>query len=511
VSDSEDLTGRKRILVNVVSSWVGQLVFIVSGFIMPRMIDRELGQELLGIWDFCWSIVSYLNLASLGIGSSVNRYVAKYRAAGEIEELRRAVSSVFAIQLVLATIVTIGTTLLYIGLPAMFGRQLGVHLADTRMIVVFLGGSIAVQMAFDAYRGVITGCHRWDLHNGVQAGAYAVTVVCMFVSLLLGGKITSLAVIYFIGTSTGEMVRVFMAFRVCPELKIGVRYLSREHAAKMFVFGSKTLLLAIPPLLIFQTVSLQVAATLGPAALALLMRPTGLARQIDTFLKKFTFVLSPIMGSLDGAGQQSQRGAVFLGASRWCAALAMPAALGLALLGDSLLVLWMGPHYVVPGLMQIIAFGMFLPMAQSPAGQVLVGMNRHGRIGVISLVLVVLMLIGGHSLHLATGYRVQGAALTSVICLIVPYGLLVPAAACRALGIPILQYLRGTFSRPFVAVLPFAATLMACRWLLEGRPAAILIVAISSGAVVLFISYWFLILEARHRDALLKSLKARLA
>ena len=138
-------------------------------------------------------------------------------------------------------------------------------------------------------------------------------------------------------------------------------------------------------------------------------------------------------------------------------------------------------------------------------------MNRPGRSGIISVVLVVLMLLGGHSLHLATGYRVQGAALTSVICLIVPYGLLVPVAACRALGIPILQYVQVTFARPFVAVLPFAATLLACRWFLEGRPAAILIVAISSGAMVLFVSYWFLILEDRHRDALLKSLKARLA
>mgnify|MGYP001608045093 FL=1 len=105
----EDLTGRDRLLSNVLFSWGSYLVFVVAGFVMPRMIDRHLGQVTLGIWDFCWSLVSYLNLAGLGIGSSVNRYVAKYRAANDIDKLRKAVSSVMCIQLIVAAVVLIIT------------------------------------------------------------------------------------------------------------------------------------------------------------------------------------------------------------------------------------------------------------------------------------------------------------------------------------------------------------------------------------------------------------------
>jgi len=72
----EDLTGRHRLVSNVIFNWGGHFVFIIAGFIMPRMIDRRLGQEILGIWDFAWSLVSYFQIVGMGIGSSVNRFVA---------------------------------------------------------------------------------------------------------------------------------------------------------------------------------------------------------------------------------------------------------------------------------------------------------------------------------------------------------------------------------------------------------------------------------------------------
>ena len=46
-------------------------MFIVAGFLMPRMMDYYVGQRLLGVWDLGWSIVSYFELAQIGVGSSV--------------------------------------------------------------------------------------------------------------------------------------------------------------------------------------------------------------------------------------------------------------------------------------------------------------------------------------------------------------------------------------------------------------------------------------------------------
>ncbi len=72
VSKKEDLTGRERLISNTLWGWGSYAVVLVIGFIMPRLIDRRLGQVELGIWDFSWSLISYLSYSSLGIGSSIN-------------------------------------------------------------------------------------------------------------------------------------------------------------------------------------------------------------------------------------------------------------------------------------------------------------------------------------------------------------------------------------------------------------------------------------------------------
>lgn len=87
VGGGEDLTGRSRLAVNTITVWACELVLMVSGFILPRLIDSQIGQEPLGIWDFGWSMVLYLGLVQCGVASSVNRFVAKFRAADDLAGL----------------------------------------------------------------------------------------------------------------------------------------------------------------------------------------------------------------------------------------------------------------------------------------------------------------------------------------------------------------------------------------------------------------------------------------
>ncbi|MFN2187883.1 MAG: transporter, partial [Candidatus Promineifilaceae bacterium] len=115
----EDLSGKDRIVKNVFTSWGSHLILIVIGFIMPRMINDHLGQVSLGIWDLSWSFVNYLTLAGFGVGSSVNRYVAKYRSLNDYVSLNKALSSVVFIQFLIALSVALGTGALVWMLPSL--------------------------------------------------------------------------------------------------------------------------------------------------------------------------------------------------------------------------------------------------------------------------------------------------------------------------------------------------------------------------------------------------------
>src|SRR5688500_952816 len=78
---------RIGLLRNVLWSWGGHAVMIAAGFLLPRFIDREAGRDVLGVWDFSWSMVGYFSLIQLGIGASVNVYVAKHLADNDTKQL----------------------------------------------------------------------------------------------------------------------------------------------------------------------------------------------------------------------------------------------------------------------------------------------------------------------------------------------------------------------------------------------------------------------------------------
>src|SRR5262249_29785140 len=75
-----------RLVRSVFANWAGEAVFVVSGFILPRLISTGMSQEQLGIWDFGWSMRSYVLLAGGAFGSGAGHYVARYRASQQWPE-----------------------------------------------------------------------------------------------------------------------------------------------------------------------------------------------------------------------------------------------------------------------------------------------------------------------------------------------------------------------------------------------------------------------------------------
>ena len=486
---------------NVLTSWGAHLIFIVSGFVMPRLIDHEVGQRALGIWDFGWSLVSYFELAQVGIGSSGNRFVAKYRAVNDAVGLNRAISTMTAIQIVAGLVVATTTTVLVYILPVWFGDRLGTDMQAARWVVGFLGASLAIEMGFDGYRGVITGCHRWDVHNALGSGAHLATTAGMIVALMVTGDLRSLAAVYLLGMIASESLRAVLAHKVCPELHMSVRLVSLVEARQLLTFGGKTVIDALSRLLLFQANNLMVATHLGAAALAVFARPGALVRHGETLINKFAFVLTPAASSLKSSGQRNELRRLFLDSTRFAAYIVVPMSLTLALLGDLIMRLWMGPKYDSGPVLLILVIGYFLPMTQRPALQVLMGMNLHGWVGVSSLLMALMGLSLSYTAVVVLGWGMTGAALAVTVPLMLGKGLFTATYACHKLGVPAGEYVRKSFLGPLSCGIPFAAALLLGRWAFQGSTAQTFVGALATGGLVLVPLYWRTALPAgiKHR------------
>jgi O-antigen/teichoic acid export membrane protein len=503
-ADREDLAGRKRLTYNVLTSWGGYLVYIAAGLVMPRMIDRHAGQAALGIWDFGFSAVVYLTLAQLGVGVAINRFVSTYRATGDVTGLNRAVSSAMAIQLVAAAVALVVTAVAVVLLPSALGPRFGPQLADAQWVLAVLGVDVAVIMAFDVYRGVLTGCHRWDVYNGVEAATYSATIAAMIIALLFGADIRVLAVLHLLGDVVRQWARAVATHKVCPELRIRLSDARWSEAREMLGFGGKAAVQVLSRFVLLQGNSLVVAAVLGPTLLAVYARPGALVRHVETLINKLAFVLVPTASSLQAAGDERRVRELLVSSARYAAGLTLPIMLLLAILGDHILELWMGPHYRQGAVLAVLALGHVLPLTQQPAISILRGLNVQGPIVVTSLVSSAVGLVLGAVLVGMLEWQLMGAAVAIAVPLSLGNGVAVAVMASRRAGMTLVAYGRVAFVEPLACCIPFAGALLLIRAHVQGRPVAALGLAAVAGVVLLLPIYWRFLMPPTLRSRVLR-------
>jgi len=459
----EDLTGRERLVKNVSTSYLSHAVFMIFGFILPRVISDHVGQVGLGIWDFSWSFVNYLSLSMIGIGSSVNRFVARYRATGDTLSLNKIVSTVVAVQLVIALFVFIAAIALAYAIPNFFSARLGSDAELAGWVVGLLGGALAVQMAFDAWRGVLSGCHRWDYYNTLNAGSYAVISLCMLTALYAGQGLIAMATIYFVGTILTELLRYKIARTICPEISLKRSYINRDDARKVIKFGAKTILLALPSMVTVQTVFILIVAQMGPASLAIIARPLALVRTVSVLVGKYTSVLVPTAGSLQSQGKFEELRAFALQSSRNGWLIAIPPLTFLFVLGDRVVDIWMGPDYAYWAISAILAGGFLLPISQGALLRILIGLDAHGGIAKISAIATLGAVIIALAMTVFTGWSLPIAAALIAVPIGIGVGLTILIYGFRHLKIGFGEYFRAVLFDGIVLLAVTCGALLALR------------------------------------------------
>ena len=463
------MTGRDRLVWNTAVSWASQITVIMAGFIMPRLMDEKLGQTTLGIWDFAWTFVNYFNLMNLGIGSSVNRFVAKYRTERNHDALNVAVSTVTAIQFGITLLVVLMVLIVYEFIGIYYTQKLGPSLATAQYVVVLLGLSVAVEMLVHSARGVITGHHRWDIHNGLYAASSFLSLLLMATALLMGGGLVSVSIAYLASITLTEVARVALALWVAPEIRVWPKYVSWEQAKHLFAFGIKSLLLSFPQVILVQSVNLVTVAMLGPASLAVFARPFALIRQLYTLVFKFTMMLTPTVGSLQAMKNQDDVHAFFKSTLRFNFAVAIPAIAVFALLGDLVVEVWMGKAYQNWLLMAILAIGHLMAIGQDGIIRIMQGLDMHGRVALYLIMTVVVCTGIVFAILFAQGgqWSLIHSALLLTIPMTVSFGIVVPVYSCIAIGISLFDYIRYALLMPLIYNLPFIVALAVTRLLYE--------------------------------------------
>lgn len=498
--------GRERFGRNVAFAWGSHIVSAITGFVVPRMISDQLGQATLGVWDIAWSFVSYFGLVQFGMGGSISRYVALYRAQNNIQGMNQSISTIAVFQRSVGWLALVFAMAVAWWILPLFGSRLGDALDTARWVVLVLGVEVALSISLSAYRSVIVGCHRWDLHNTVTAVAYGVVAGGMIGVLLLGGGLVALSLVNCVTMVGAELVRWRLAYRVCPELRIERRLTSWNNFREQANYSIKTLIPSISNLMSDQGLSLLIAAFLGPARLAVFSRSRSLMYLLRTLAAKFGMIVVPTACALHAKNDRHALRSTLLTTPAIISSLLLPVLIAMGVFGDLVIRLWMGDAYVLHGLLTILCVGTYATLVQEPIWSLLAGMNIHGRIALAklgaSLGSIALLTAGLWVFH----WDLLGAAVCFALPQLLVDGIATPMYACRVVGVSKRLFIWQVIARPALCNLPFGASLVVSSSLRNTHP-ALEISLVSLGSIGTLACYLRWLITKQVRDQVVKRIR----
>ncbi len=475
---------------SVVVNWSGHIVFILGGFLLPRLISDHLGQEQLGVWDFGWATVAYFNLLSAGIASSVNRYVAKFKASSQWDKMSEIVSCCAFFFSCSAAIGVALTIVIVFTLPWICPSAFLPYLSEMRILLFFLGLTVSIDLFLPSYVGVISGSQRYDLLALIEGGCYFFLISWIVFILFLGTNLSVLGGAVFFMRCTEGVLKILTARRLCPQIRLSLSLVSRQGLRTVFAFGGKTLMETMAKIGLYQGNSMLIAYLLGPASLAVYARSMALILHANKFLFHFGRVFAPAASRHKATGHiESLRGLVLSGAQNG-ALIAIPFALVLGILGNSLLRVWMGSSYAEFSLLPTLALGHFFSQSQVAIFYILMGTNRHGMASLASLACSMLSLVGTFFLITYFRFGLFGVGLSISLAIATPYLTIIPYLAAEIAGISLLDYFIKTLKKPLFLCLPFACVLVGARQWAGPSDYHILTYGLGLGGMVLLPIYW---------------------
>lgn len=492
-------SGQSQIAGGVAVSWGAQLILIAAGFIIPRWIDHGLGRATLGIWDLAWSLVSYLTLLEAGIGSSVNRHVALYLVKGDLKSVNRMVSSVAVVQRAVGVVVIALTLGIAFNLPLFLHDQPAALMVDAKWLVLILGSSIAFSLSGAIFTGVLTGCHRWAAHHTVYACTNLINAIGMCWVLKAGFGIVALAVVHLVGEVLGRIVRAILAYRACPGLSVRMRNVDLATTREMMSFGGRMFIGRMSGVLMVQTVNVLIAGHLGPAALALFSRPRSLIRQAAVFPQKYAFMLGPAAAALSGERRTDELQQFVKESTRWGICISLPVMVFMAVDGGLLLKIWMGQGYANASLMVLLTLGFTAEIVYQPLNTLLLGLNLHGRPGLVSVIGAICAVALAYA-AVAAGAGMNAVALAIAVPWSIVHGVYLPFYTCQRLHMPVWSFLKEVWTKPLSSAVPFGLALFAGQLIFPAKPLWAVASGGIAGALILLVLYWLWIFPEETRD-----------
>lgn len=448
---------KNELRAGVILSYINLGLSTIIPYVYTPVMLRMLGQEEYGLFSLANSAVSYLSLLSFGFGSTIIRYISKYRAEGDRKSEEKAFGFFLALYGVLAVLVFSCGMVIANNIEPIFHRGLNdSELAKMKTLVLIMSINSALSFPNSVFSSMITAHEKYIFRKLVDMLSTVIAPLANIVALYLGyasvGMATAATIIQ------GLMLPINIVYCLKKmHIKPVFAKLPMELIKEMLGFSVFVFIGSIVDMLFWSTDKVILGMLSGSIAVAIYNVGSTFNNMVMNLSTSISGVLTPkVTGMVIRETSNEELTNLFIRVGRLQFIVIALIVSGFTVFGQDFITLWAGANY--KDAYWVAVFTMFplcIPLIQNTGLTIVIAQNKHQFRSIVYLIIAIVNVV---STYLVVPYwGILGAAVCSGIAYIIGQGIIMNVYYYKVTRLNIPLFWKNILK---MAVIPMGMTLV---------------------------------------------------
>ena len=434
----------------MILSYLNLGISFVIPFVYTPLMLNMLGQAEYGLYSLSNSVIGYLSLLSFGFGSTIIRYIAKYRAEGN----QKAEAETFGFFLLLygflGILVMVGGVILSASAGSIFAKGLtGDEIGKMKILTLIMAFNTALSFPLSVFSSVAIAHERYFFRKVMDMLSTVAVPLANLIALYLGFASVGMALAATIVQFALAPISVGYCFR---ELKLRPRFvwLPGSLIREMLGFSVFVFIGTLVDMLFWATDKVilgMLASTVAVAVYNVGGTFNNIVMQLSTSISG---VLVPrITGMVITNTPKEEWSNLFIRIGRLQFLIIGLIVSGFSVLGQVFIDLWAGPEYADAFWVAVLTmFPLCIPLIQNTGLSIVTAQNKHQFRSIVYLIIAIANVVSTYLVVPSMG--IIGAALCSCVSYLLGQGLVMNIYYYKVTGLDIPRFWDNILRMAFI-------------------------------------------------------------
>lgn len=291
---------KKHIWRNFFSNYSRTIVQIIVSFFSFRLLFQYLGSEYFGFWVLVWSLIGYGKFFDIGLGYTVQKYVAQLSTKSDWKELSRVINTVFYVYVAIAFFIIILISIFADNIVSSLQISSDNKNLFVSLFIYFFVWS-AISYPLGIFQEVLAGQQRIMVYNNIVTIGTIGNFLGILLILYFGGGLFWLFTSGLFFLTCVSLASGYFGLRVLPLKTFNPRYFSLQTLKKISGFSFFSYVNIISNTLIMNSDRLIISIMINISALPFYQAGVKLGELFTNLTNQLSDTLSPATAHLHAA------------------------------------------------------------------------------------------------------------------------------------------------------------------------------------------------------------------